>query len=124
MEKVLEFGGVFFRAKDPARLRKWYAEHLGVDEVPTDYDTPCWQQAAGSTVFAPFDQNTEYFPKAKQWMINFRVGDLDAMIAQLAAAGIEVTKDPEDQPNGRFARLYDPEGNAIELWEEETNSSV
>lgn len=118
MEKVLGFGGVFFRAKDPALLRKWYADNLGIPEVPTDYDTPCWQQEAGSTVLAPFQDSTDYFPAEKQWMFNFRVRDLDAMAAQLNAAGIEVKVDPEVQPNGRFARLYDPEGNAIELWEE------
>lgn len=121
MEKVLGFGGLFFRSTDPDGLAKWYETHLGVDGVPGDYNSPAWQQAAGTTVFAPFKQDTDYFPAEKQWMLNFRVADLDTMIVQLRAAGIEVTPDPETYPNGRFARLYDPEGNAIELWEEQDN---
>lgn len=117
MHKVLGIGGVFFRAADPVSLADWYHTHLGIDLVPGDYDTPPWQQQAGPTAFAPFAADTGYFPPAKQWMINFRVADLDAMIAQLRAARIEVTPGPETYPNGRFARLHDPEGNAIELWE-------
>ncbi|MCR9138991.1 MAG: VOC family protein [Alphaproteobacteria bacterium] len=118
MEKVLGIGGLFFRADNPTELASWYAQHLGIDVVPKDYDTPCWQQAGGSTVFAPFDANTDYFGrKEQQWMINFRVRDLDAMAAQLRAAGIAVDVDETVQPNGRFARLNDPAGNPIELWE-------
>ncbi|WP_421856418.1 VOC family protein [Oricola sp.] len=118
MHKVAGIGGMFFRASDPAALSKWYADHLGVDPVPTDYDSQPWQQAAGPTVFAPFPTDTEYFGEhANHWMINFRVEDLDAMIAQLEAAGIAVARDPETYPNGRFARLHDPEGNPVELWE-------
>ena len=86
--------------------------------MPGDYDTPPWQQEAGLTVFAPFPANTEYFGQPEQvWMVNFRVRDLAAMAAQLRAAGIEVTIDPQDFPNGRFARLHDPESNPIELWQ-------
>ena len=117
MHKVNGIGGVFFRAADPDALAEWYRTHLGIDPVPAAYDAPSWQQQAGTTVFAPFAADTGYFPPDKQWMLNFRVDDLDAMMAQLRAAGIEVTPDPETYPNGRFARLYDPEGNAIELWE-------
>ncbi len=120
MEKVTGIGGLFFRAKDPAALAAWYEEHLGVSRVPTDYDTPAWMQAAGPTVFAPFSENTDYFGRPEQaWMLNFRVNDLDAMAAQLEAAGIKVERDLEEYPNGRFARIYDPEGNPIELWEPE-----
>lgn len=119
MEKVTGFGGMFFRARDPAALAAWYAKHLGVDPVPADYDTPPWQQEAGPTVFAPFPADTDYFGNAdRMWMINFRVRDLDAMVAQLEAAGIAVTVHPEALPNGRFARLHDLEGNPVELWEE------
>ncbi|WP_171177909.1 VOC family protein [Ruegeria sp. HKCCD8929] len=119
MEKVLGFGGFFFRAEDTAGLAEWYCRHLGIDLVPKDYDTPCWQQEAGETVFAPFDKVTEYFGnKEKQFMLNFRVRDLEAMIAQLESAGIEVRRDPDSPyPNGSFAWLNDPEGNPIELWE-------
>ena len=119
MEKVLGFGGFFFRSEDPAALAKWYETHLGIDPVPGDYETPCWRQEAGDTVFAPFDKITDYFGnREKQFMLNFRVQNLDRMIAQLEAAGIEVRKDPESPyPNGHFAWLNDPEGNPIELWE-------
>jgi glyoxylase I family protein len=109
---------MFFRAKDPAALGQWYKDYLGIDLVPTDYGQNSWSQEAGPTVFAPFPQDTDYFGDAgKQWMINFRVRDLDAMVEQLKAAKIEVSVDPEAYPNGRFARVHDPEGNPIELWE-------
>jgi glyoxylase I family protein len=77
----------------------------------------------GATVFAPFPSDTEYFGNPGQaWMINFRVANLDRMITQLRAKGIEVTLDPEIYPNGRFARLNDPERNPIELWEPKADS--
>jgi catechol 2,3-dioxygenase-like lactoylglutathione lyase family enzyme len=118
MHHVSGIGGVFFRAKDPAALGQWYKDHLGIDLVPSSYDGKSWSQSAGPTVFAPFPIDSDYFGRAEQqWMINFRVVDLDAMVAQLRAAKIEVTVDPEAYPNGRFARLHDPEGNPIELWE-------
>jgi predicted enzyme related to lactoylglutathione lyase len=117
MQKVVGIGGLFFRSEDPARLAKWYETHLGVTRVPTDYDQTPWHQEAGPTVFAPFAKDTDYFGRREQgWMVNFRVADLKAMIAQLRAAGITV-EDPQSYPNGLFARLHDPEGNPIELWE-------
>ena len=86
--------------------------------MPDDYGKQPWTQEAGPTAFAPFAQDTEYFGRSeKQWMINFRVGDLDAMVKQLQAAKIEVTVNEEVYPNGRFARVYDPEGTPVELWE-------
>ena len=114
MERVTGFGGMFFRAADPKALSAWYATHLGVD------GDPVWSQEAGPTVFAPFAQDTDYFGRdAQQWMINFRVKDMDAMLAQLAAAGIPAeTRAEWDSPDyGRFARIHDPEGNPIELWQ-------
>jgi len=117
-QRVTGIGGIFFRARDPEALARWYFENLGIDPVPADYGQQAWSQQAGPAVFAPFEHDTEYFgDKSKQWMINFRVEDLDAMIEQLRSGGIEVKVDPEKYPNGRFARLYDPEGNAIELWQ-------
>jgi len=118
MEKVAGIGGLFFRANDPAALGKWYLQHLGIALTPTGEGGSVWQQEAGPTVFSPFPQTTKYFgDPAKVWMVNFRVHDLDKMVAQLRTAGIEV-KDPESYPNiGRFARLHDPEGNPIELWQ-------
>ena len=118
MEKVTGIGGFFFRARDPKALAAWYRDHLGVDPVPENYDDPSWRQQAGPTAFAPFPEDTKYFGDAgKQWMINFRVANLDAIAAQLRAAGVSVELDPEKYPNGRFAHLKDPEDNRIELWE-------
>ena len=118
MERVTGIGGLFFRAKDPAALAAWYEKHLGVTSVPASYEESPWMQAAGPTAFAPFPATTDYFGRAEQtWMINFRVRDLAAMTAQLRAAGIEVEVDPDTYPNGRFARLHDPEENPIQLWE-------
>lgn len=116
-QKVTGVGGFFFRAKDPKALAAWYAEHLGV--ASEDGCAP-WRQAAGYTVFAPFAEDTDYFGRPEQaWMLNFRVDDLDGMIGQLQAAGISVETRPDewDGPHGRFARIHDPEGNPIELWE-------
>jgi glyoxylase I family protein len=118
MEKVTGIGGFFFRAKDPKALGLWYQQHLGVSLIPTSYEESPWQQEAGPTAFAPFKETSDYFGDAhKVWMLNFRVRDLDKMAAQLEAAGIAVKIDPQSYPNGRFARVHDPEGNPIELWQ-------
>ena len=116
-ERVLGIGGFFFRSSDPKKLAEWYQVHLGVDPIPMDTSHHAWQQTAGSTAFAPFSEKTKYFELDHQWMINFRVRNLDAMVAQLEKADIEVKVDPDKYPNGRFARLHDPDGNPIELWE-------
>ena len=120
-EAVLGFGGVFFKAENPAALAKWYEDHLGVKQTPRTYEEQPWMQAGGSTVFGVFNSKTKYFgADDQQFMFNFRVRDLDAMVDQLQAAGIEVKVDSETYPNGRFARLADPEGNPIQLWQEMT----
>jgi len=118
MEKVAGIGGLFFRAHDPKALGSWYLQHLGIALTPTSEGGTVWQQEAGPTSFSPFPEKTGYFgDPTKVWMVNFRVHDLDKMVAQLRTAGIEV-KDPESYPNvGRFTRLHDPEGNPIELWQ-------
>jgi predicted enzyme related to lactoylglutathione lyase len=112
---VTGIGGLFFRASDPKALGAWYAEHLGVG----DGEWGLWQQDAGMTVFSPFKADTDYFPADKQWMLNLRVEGIDALIEKLRAAGIAVITNPEwDSPEtGRFARIHDPEGNPVELWE-------
>jgi predicted enzyme related to lactoylglutathione lyase len=118
MEKVAGIGGLFFRAHDPKALAQWYQQHLGIALTPTSEGATPWQQEAGPTVFSPFPETTKYFGDPnKAFMVNFRVHDIDKMVAQLRTAGIEV-KDPESYGNiGRFARLHDPEGNPIELWQ-------
>jgi glyoxylase I family protein len=119
MERVEGIGGVFFKAEDAESLSRWYAERLGVGPPPTDYDQEVWTQVAGTTVFAPFGPEHWESPYLgpRGWGINFRVRDLDAMVAQLRAAGETVDVDAEVYPNGRFAQLTDPEGNAVQLWE-------
>jgi glyoxylase I family protein len=118
VERVDGIGGFFFRARDPKALARWYHEQLGVDLTPGEYDQPSWQQAAGTTVFEPFAADTTYFGAPdRMWMLNFRVRDLAAMVVQLEAAGVAVERDPVEYPNGLFARLEDPEGNPIQLWE-------
>jgi predicted enzyme related to lactoylglutathione lyase len=116
MEKVAGIGGLFFRAHDPQGLTKWYQEHLGVSPTPTKAGDIPWEQEAGTTAFSPFSETTKYFDASKRWMINFRVHNLDRMVAQLRKAGIEVEVNP-DESYGSFARLHDPEGNPIELWQ-------
>lgn len=117
MVRALGIGGFFFRGRDPADLAKWYERHFEIPKMG-DYGDPGWTQDAGPTVFTPFPQDTDYFGRPDQsWMINFRVADLDAAVRELRASGLAVEVDPELYPNGRFARLVDPEGNPVELWE-------
>ena len=113
---VTGIGGLFFRAQDAKALAAWYLTHLGVGAPEGQF---VWSQQAGPTVFAPFKADTDYFPADKQWMHNLRVDDLDGLIADLKAAGVAVTTNPEwDHPDvGRFARIHDPEGNPVELWQ-------
>ena len=117
---VTGIGGFFFRARDPEVLREWYAEHLGVGSAPYGQ----WATEAGPSVFSPSKADTDYFAADRQWMINLRVDDLDGLLATLRAAEIAVMTDPDwDMPGvGRFARIHDPEGNAIELWEPDASA--
>ena len=112
---VTGIGGFSFRAQNPEALGAWYAEHLGVGGG----DYGLWDQQAGPTVFSPFAADTDYFPAEKQWMLNLRVEGLDDLMSALKSKGIKVMTNPDwDAPGvGRFARIFDPEGNQIELWE-------
>jgi predicted enzyme related to lactoylglutathione lyase len=121
---VLGVGGIFFRAKDPEALTAWYLEHLEVGpgraaEGTGPPDESTWQVQGGPLVFAPFDAGTDYWAADKQFMLNLRVRDLDGLLGQLRASGIEAIVEPDWDSTevGRFARIRDPEGNAIELWE-------
>lgn len=117
MVQALGIGGVFFRAQDPGALAVWYETHLGISPAPTSAEAMPWIADAGVTVFAPFAQDTDYFPKDRAFMLNFRVADIDAAVAELNAAGIESSDVMEMDGVGRFARIHDPAGNPIELWE-------
>lgn len=115
MQKITGIGGFFFRAKDPEKLSKWYEKHFGINGI---YNKEIWIQQTGPTVFAPFPHDTDYFgSKHQQAMINFRVEDLDKMVAALKADGVRVDEERNDESAGKIASVYDPEGNKIELWE-------
>jgi predicted enzyme related to lactoylglutathione lyase len=103
------------RAADPAGLNTWYRDCLGLDAD----DKGLWQQQPGPTVFATFESETDYFgSRSQQTMFNFRVRDLDAMLAQLRAKGVDVLEEPQEMEGiGRFGWVNDPEGNRIELWQ-------
>ena len=120
---VTGMGGYFFRANDPAALKAWYKEHLGVGGgIGTDPATGhtnewVWYYEAGPMVFEPFKADTDYFAADKQAMVNLRVRDLDGLLASLRAAGIAIEREEAMDGVGRFARIHDLEDNPIELWE-------
>ena len=120
---VLGMGGYFFRAKDTAALKAWYRDHLGVgggmgeDPVTGHSNEWVWYVQGGPMVFEPFKADSDYFAADKQTMINLRVSDLDGLLAKLRSDGIEIAREEEMEGVGRFARIHDPEGNPIELWE-------
>jgi predicted enzyme related to lactoylglutathione lyase len=121
MEQVTGIGGIFFKARDPARMAAWYREHLGIgnedgqaDFVWREHDQP---NRIGRIVWSLFQEDTDYFgPASTPFMINYRVSNLERMLEQLRVTGISVAK-VEDHAYGRFAWITDPEGNRIELWE-------
>lgn len=118
MARAVGVGGVFLRASDPEKLSAWYAEQLGIpsqDGGALGFDGP---ESYGMTVFAHFPESTRYFGEGpQQAMINFRVDDLDALLTQLAEAGVRIDPTREEYAYGRFAWIWDPEGNRIELWQ-------
>ena len=117
MERVRGIGGVFLRTRDPQALGAWYAEHLGIDLTP--WGGHVFEAERGDvTVWSLFPAETEYFGRREQQgMVNYRVGDLDAMLAQLRGAGADVDNEVQEDENGRFGWASDPEGNRFELWE-------
>src|SRR3954471_14080693 len=115
MERVLGIGGHFMRAADPDALSGWYRECLGLDAD----EHGLWRQEAGPTVFATFESGTDYFgSRNQQVMLNFRVVDLDAMLAQLRAKGADVAEETQEMEGvGRFGWVTDSEGDRVELWQ-------
>ena len=118
MGKTVGVGGVFLKARDPKVLSAWYATHLGIPDQgggSLGFDGP---ESVGMTVFAHFSADTKYFGDGpQQSMVNFRVDNLDELLAQLGEAGTRIDPKREDHEYGRFAWIWDPEGNRVELWE-------
>jgi predicted enzyme related to lactoylglutathione lyase len=118
MAKAVGIGGIFLKARDPKALAQWYATRFGIPDQgggSLAFDGP---ESMGMTVFAHFPTDTQYFGEgAQQVMINFRVDDLDALLTQLAEAGVRIDPKRDDAPYGKFAWIWDPEGNRVELWQ-------
>lgn len=117
MQRALGIGGIFFKARDPKALAEWYRVHLGIEVEPWGGAVFRWH-GGESTVWSPFPADTTYFGKAPQgFMVNFRVGDLRALVAELKAAGCAVDERVEETEQGVFGWVSDPEGNRVELWQ-------
>ena len=122
MKKVTGIGGIFFKCKDPDKVKAWYKTHLGLDtdKYGTSFE---WRQQAdpakkGFTQWSPFSETTNYFePSEKDFMINYRVENLQALVEQLKKEGVTVTDKIEIFEYGKFVHIIDVEGNKIELWE-------
>ncbi|HVG40921.1 MAG TPA: VOC family protein [Chitinophagaceae bacterium] len=122
MKKVTGLGGIFFKCKDPDKIKEWYAKNLGLqtDNYGTSFE---WRQSEdstkrGFTQWSPFKEETTYFtPSAKEFMINYRVEDLEALVEQLEKDGVTIVDAIETFEYGKFVHILDPEGNKIELWE-------
>ncbi len=120
--KAVGLGGIFFKSENPKKLKEWYQRHLGLntDEYGTQFE---WRYATdsstkGSTLWAPFNKTTKYFgPSTKEFMINYRVLDMNLLFADLKADTIQILDSIEDTEYGKFLHIMDPEGNKIELWE-------
>jgi len=120
MARVTGVGGIFLRARDPEALGAWYKRHLGVP-FNDGFAKLSWAEDPdpnASTTWAPFDFDTTYFGSEKQQvMVNFRVDDLDALLSDLVAGGVEIVPERMEEAFGRFAWILDCEGNRVELWE-------
>lgn len=121
-QRVTGLGGIFFRCDDPKAQREWYAKHLGVPA--TEYGATFeWREKdkpeeIGQTVWNPFKKETKYFePSTKEFMINYRVENLEALLAELQKEGVQIVGEMQVYDYGKFAHIMDPEGNKIELWE-------
>jgi predicted enzyme related to lactoylglutathione lyase len=123
MNRVLGIGGIFIKAKDPVNLRAWYRRHLGMDVqewggVAFRWHTPEHPTENGATIWNVFPDTCTYFdPSTAPFMVNYRVQDLEALLATLRSEGCEVDEKTETSEFGKFGWVMDPEGNRIELWE-------
>jgi predicted enzyme related to lactoylglutathione lyase len=123
MERVTGIGGIFFKAKDPKGLAQWYQKHLGLEVSHDTMATFHWRESTDPgrkaySVWSAFPEQTGYFdPSSKPFMVNYRVADLDGLLAQLRREGVSVDDRIEESEFGRFGWVMDPEGNRIELWQ-------
>ncbi len=120
MKRVVGIGGVFFKCKDPEKMRKWYSNHLGLntDQYGTVFVSGKDDVKKSFTTWSPFDKDTDYFlPSSKEFMINYRVADLDQLLPVLKEEGVIVVGEIQSFDYGKFAHIMDPEDNKIELWE-------
>ncbi|UCS92774.1 VOC family protein [Echinicola marina] len=122
MKKVTGIGGIFFKCHNPDKMKDWYAKNLGLntDRYGTTFE---WRQAdqaeqKGFTQWSPMDKDTHYFrPSEKEFMINYRVENLEALVKELKSEGVTICDEIESYEYGKFIHIMDPEGNKIELWE-------
>ncbi len=122
MKKVTGIGGIFFKCNDPDKMKEWYKTHLGLDtnEYGATFE---WKEASdstknGSTQWSPFPETTKYFePSAKDFMVNYRVADLEALVEELKKEGVTIVDEIETYDYGKFVHIIDMEGNKIQLWE-------
>jgi predicted enzyme related to lactoylglutathione lyase len=122
MKRVTSLGGIFFKCQDPEKMKKWYSDHLGLktDEYGTNFE---WRKSSdpamkGFTVWSPFSNDSKYFdPSKKEFMINYRVDNIEALIDVLRKEGVTILDDIDASEYGKFIHIMDPEGNKIELWE-------
>ncbi len=122
MKRVTSIGGIFFKSQDPAKTREWYNRHLGLNT--NDYGSTFeWRQAdepgkKGFSQWSPFKDDTTYFaPSEKEFMINYRVEDLEWLVGELKKEGVTILDEIESYDYGKFVHILDPEGNKIELWQ-------
>lgn len=122
MKKVTGIGGIFFKCKDPQQVMEWYKTHLGIDMSPYGAKFE-WKQEddstkEGYTLWTPFAEKTKYFePSTKDFMINYRVENIEALVAELKNEGVTILDNIEDSDYGKFVHILDIEGNKVELWE-------
>jgi predicted enzyme related to lactoylglutathione lyase len=122
MKKVTGIGGIFFKCKDPKKMKEWYNTHLGLNAG--DYGATFeWREESdpnqkGSTTWNTFSETTKYFePSKKDFMVNYRVADLEALVEQLRKEGVTVVDKIESYDYGKFVHIVDMEGNKVQLWE-------
>ena len=127
MKKVTGIGGIFFKCKDPKKMTEWYHKNLGLNTNPYGGATFEWYEGAdstkkGQTQWQPFPETTKYFePSTKDFMINYRVENLEALVEELKKEGVTIVDKIESYDYGKFVHILDAEGNKVELWEAKDN---